>query len=241
MRIRWVTAQANPLRLARRSEPPQLPTEPTWIHVPENENADPPSTGLKARLARVTGSPWFRWTERVITVLLLIWIAHRLWPQLSAWTGVGPVVGETPAFEVETLDGALVTPENLEGRVVVVNFWATWCAPCRLEMPALQELHQRYAGNGLVVLGLSTDAGGEGVVRRFLDEQGYTFPVAMADGGVRRAFGGLPGIPTTFLIDRSGTVRHRVIGLFAPPAIHAAVRRMLEEKALRAGQDRAPL
>jgi peroxiredoxin len=138
-------------------------------------------------------------------------------------------MGSTPDFAFQTLDGARVDRDVLKGQVTIVNFWATWCPPCRVEIPALQDLHEEFAGEGLVVLGLSTDAGGPGAVTAFLEERGVTYPVAMADAATRNAFGGVTALPTTFILDRQGVIRHRVFGFFAPPAMRAAVRRLLEE------------
>lgn len=192
-----------------------------------------PSRRLRAALGRLARSRLVVWGERVLLLALLIFAANRLGPQLGAWTGIGPAAGRgtAPAIDVVTLDGERIGPESLAGRVVVVNFWATWCGPCRIEMPWLQKLHERYAGEGLVVLGLSTDAGGRGPVERLLTERGITYPVAMADHATVRDFGGIRGIPTTFIIDRTGTIRHRVVGIFAQPAMDAAVRRLLTEPA----------
>lgn len=177
--------------------------------------------------------PWWRhaltWGERALWVGVLVFIAVRLGPQAGALLGVGPTLGAAPDFTVETLDGEVVDPATLQGKVVVVNFWATWCPPCRLEVPALQKLHEEFGSEGLVVLGLSTDAGGVAGVREFLDERGVTYPVAMADGAVRRAFGGVTALPTTFIMDRDGVIQHRVFGFFAPPAMSAAVKRLLRQ------------
>jgi thiol-disulfide isomerase/thioredoxin len=127
------------------------------------------------------------------------------------------------------LDGATLDRDALRGQVAIVNFWATWCPPCRVEIPALQDLHEEFGPEGLVVLGLSTDAGGVGAVTTFLAERGVTYPVAMADAMTRNAFGGVTALPTTFILDRDGVIRHRVFGFCAPPAMRAAVRRLLEE------------
>jgi len=85
--------------------------------------------------------------------------------------------------------------------------------------------------DGVVVLGLSTDVGGEQGIRDFLDERRITYSVGRATAEHRRVFGGIPGIPTTFLIDRAGVVRHRVVGYFAPPALAAAVARLVADTA----------
>jgi len=181
------------------------------------------------------------WLERVVFAGLLVFVAIRLGPQLGALIGVSARPDEAPTFELVTLDGDTVRSADLAGRVVVVNFWATWCPPCRLEMPSLQKLHQRRSPDGVVVLGLSMDVGGEEGVRAFLDDRGITYPVGMANGALRSAFGPTPGIPTTFVLDRRGRVRHRVVGYFAPPAMNAAVSRLLEEPAApSAGRASAP-
>ncbi|MEW5929297.1 MAG: TlpA disulfide reductase family protein [Gemmatimonadota bacterium] len=100
-----------------------------------------------------------------------------------------------PAFELRALDGGPVSLEQLRGRVVLVNFWATWCPPCRIEMPGFQRVYEERRDEGFVVVGVSTDQAGEGVVRSFLRERGITFPVAMATGTVVRDFAGSPRSP----------------------------------------------
>lgn len=168
------------------------------------------------------------WVERIVTAALLVFVLVRLGPQLGALTGVGPALGSAPDVDYVTLDGDTIPSRTLMGNVVVVNFWATWCGPCKLEMPSLQKVHEGRAGDGVVVIGLSTDVGGETAVRAFLEERGITYPVGFATHAHRRAFGGLPGTPTTIIIDREGIVRHKVFGYFAPPALNAAVGRLAD-------------
>ena len=182
---------------------------------------------MTAADARPTRKTALVWLERVVTAGLLIFIAVRLGPQVGALVGVATDRGAAPAYTLVTLAGDTVRSEDLAGKVVVVNFWATWCPPCRLEMPSLQKLHERRSGDGVVVLGFATDVGGDGPVRAFLEERGITYPMGRATDEHRRAFGGIPGIPTTFLVDRQGVVRHKVVGYFASPALNAAVTRLL--------------
>lgn len=183
---------------------------------------------------RVPGgpSPWrvaLRWGERLLWVGVLVFAAIRLGPQIGAWTGIGPSLGSVPDFELTLLDGRTLGPADLEGRVAVVNFWATWCPPCRIEIPALQALREDFSEDELAIVGISTDVAGAAEVRAFMAERGVTYDLAMADGGIRRAFGGVSALPTTFILDREGVVRHRVLGFFAPPAMKSAVRRLLSE------------
>ena len=178
--------------------------------------------------------PLLLWLERLFTLGVLVFVIYRLGPQLAAWTGVGPDLGRSPDFAFTALDGREIRSDELAGKVVVLNFWATWCGPCKLEMPALQALHEDRAADDVVVLGLATDVGDGSAVRDFLTERGITYPVGRATNAHRSAFGGIRGIPTTFLIGRDGTVRHRVVGYFAPPAMRAAVTRLVEEEVAEA-------
>ncbi len=174
--------------------------------------------------------PILVWGERLVTLALLVFVVIRLGPQVEALTGIGPDPHEeAPRLDVVTLAGDTLGPNDFAGKVVVVNFWATWCRWCKLEMPSLQHLHERHAGGDLVVLGLATDAGPTAPIEAFLKERGITYPVAQASGAQERAFGGVGGIPTTFVLDRAGTIRYRVVGYFAPPALGAAVSRLLDE------------
>ncbi|MGY8778307.1 MAG: TlpA disulfide reductase family protein, partial [Longimicrobiales bacterium] len=161
---------------------------------------------------------------------LLVFALYRLGPQLGALTGVGPDLGSAPDYTFTALDGTPVDSEALKGQVVVLNFWATWCGPCKLEMPSLQSLHEDRGKDGVVVLGLATDAGDGSVVDAFLHEQGITYAVGRATSNHRRSFGGVSMIPTTYLIDRDGIVRHKVVGYFAPPAMRVAVNRLVAEE-----------
>jgi len=176
--------------------------------------------------------PVVRWTERIFWVAVALFAINRLGPQLSAWTGIGPTLGQAPAFSVTTLDGSTLTSDDLRGRTVVLNFWATWCLPCRLEMPALQALHDEMDPDQVQVIGISVDVT-RGPVADYLAEHEITYPIGMASGELRRAMGGITAVPTTFIIDPDGVIQHRVLGYFAPPAMRAAVRRAVEAQADR--------
>ena len=123
---------------------------------------------------------------------------------------------EIPAFQLKDLDGKVVKLSDYKGKPVVLDFWATWCQPCRASLPHLNELHQRYNERGLVVLGLSVDDGGPQRVRRFADHLGLKFRLAMADERVLDTFGPIRSIPTTFFIDKKGQVVRRVVGYIDP-------------------------
>ena len=156
---------------------------------------------------------------------LLLW---RFGPQVGAALGLGRGSDPAPPFEVVTLDGDTLRLADLEGRVVLLNFWATWCAPCRLEMPGFQRVWEDYRDDGVVVVGLSTDRGDRGAVERWVRERGITYPVAFAPAAVVRAYGGARVLPTSILITPDARVAHRIEGFYAEPALRAAIRRLLD-------------
>ena len=167
--------------------------------------------------------------EMLAWIALAVFLGYRIWPQVAAAFGVASANAAAPSFALATLDGDTITSEQLRGKVVLVNFWATWCPPCRVEMPGFQAVYQEKRDRGFVVLGISTDAGGSDRVRTFLRDRQITYPVAMATPSVVRDFGGANVLPTSFLIDRQGRIRNEVKGAFASFALGQAVDRLLDE------------
>ncbi|WP_353266708.1 TlpA disulfide reductase family protein [Gemmatimonas sp.] len=172
-----------------------------------------------------------RWLSlpNLVTAAVMLWAAPRCWPHVEALVGVQQREARRPDFAVATRTGETLTMASLRGRVVLVNVWATWCGPCRAEMPALQQLSEAYKAEGMVLLGLSVDRGAAAKVDAFLAERGITYPVAIIGGDVLAALGGVRGYPTSFLIDRAGVVRHTVMGPVAPLTLRPAIQRLLAE------------
>jgi len=164
-----------------------------------------------------------------VTVLVLVWAAPRLLPHLGAVVGIGSGPNTTPAYRYVSLDGGELSSDSLRGQVVLVNFWATWCAPCRAEMPLLEMMHKRHTADGFTVVGLAVDRVSTAQVRAFVEDRGVTYPNAHVGAEAERVFGGVRGYPTSFLIDRSGRIRHTVLGPVAPLSLEPAVRRLLAE------------
>ena len=126
-----------------------------------------------------------------------------------------------PALELERLEGGTLALEDLRGKVVLLNIWATWCAPCRAEMPAMQRVYEDLREDGLEIVAVAVDdvpgtrqpdGRTEGIVSQFVEEYGLTFPILLdPTGGTERLYG-VTGLPTTFLIDREGRIRAREMG-----------------------------
>ncbi len=122
--------------------------------------------------------------------------------------------GETaPNFVMPTLDGHTFRLEDYGGRVVVLNFWATWCAPCRVEIPDLIEMQSELGEARVRFVGISVDHEPEGVVRAFVEEAGINYPIVIDDGTVSDRYGGVYALPMTFVIDRDGVIRRSKTGL----------------------------
>ena len=136
-----------------------------------------------------------------------------------------------PDFTLETLDGPAMTLSDLRGQVVLINFWTTWCPPCRAEMPAIQEVYDQYRDQGFTVLAvdlMESDA----QVMDFVEEMELTFPILMdRDEGVSERYR-IKSIPTTYFVDRSGVIQDIVIGGPMPHAfIETKVTALLTEDA----------
>ena len=131
-----------------------------------------------------------------------------------------------PDFSVTTFDGRKLTPSALRGKVAILNFWATWCGPCRMEIPHFIALQKKYADR-LVIIGLSADETGQDGVEQFVAAQKMNYPVAMASPELQSAFGGIVGLPTTFVVDREGRVVQKHVGLYGAETFDLEVRALL--------------
>jgi len=117
-----------------------------------------------------------------------------------------------PNFHLRDLNGHSVALSDLRGKVVLLNFWATWCGPCRVEMPAMEELYRTFSRNDFEILAVSTDAQGVSVTRPFQQENHLTFPILHdADYRVGLTYGAR-SLPMTFMVDRQGIIRHQIFG-----------------------------
>jgi len=131
-----------------------------------------------------------------------------------------------PQFNLQDTSGKPVKLSDYKGKVVILDFWATWCPPCRAEIPNFVDLQKEYGKQGLAVIGVSLDDGVEGVAD-FAKANGINYPIVMGDQAVVAAYGGIEAIPTTFVIDQTGNVVARHQGFTDKSEFEAEIKKLL--------------
>jgi peroxiredoxin len=147
----------------------------------------------------------------------------------NAAKAASPALTPAPLFELTGVDGKPVKLADYKGKVVILDFWATWCGPCRRGIPDLMSLYDQYKGKGFMVVGLSVDRGGMGAVKQFATANKMNYPVVLADPGTQSAYGGMYSIPTAFLIDQKGNIRKKYVGLQPKERLEKDVQALLSE------------
>ena len=138
-----------------------------------------------------------------------------------------------PDFTLEDASGVPVRLSQFRGKVVLLNFWATWCVPCRTETPWFVEFHETYKGRGLAVLGVSLDDDGWKAVKPYIDKMKVDYPVMVGSRDVAARYGGLSSLPVTLIIDKAGRIAVTHVGLCPKGEYEAAINALLAE-AMRA-------
>lgn len=140
----------------------------------------------------------------------------------------GEVGSRLPEFSLKTLDGREVASSQLRGKVVLIDYWATWCAPCKQEMPGYQKLADRYGPRGLAVVGMKFDAMADTIdPLKFAKSIGVRYPLAVPNDDLNLKFGGIEGLPTTMIYDRNGVLRKKIIGFEYTAVVEAALTALL--------------
>jgi len=165
----------------------------------------------------------------VIAAMLVVGLRsarHRQAPPAAQLKG-----GAAPDFTLQTLDGNTVHLSDYRGKAVLLNFWATWCGPCKIEMPWFVELQKQYGAAGLQILGVAMDDASPGEIAKFAKDLGVNYPVLIGKEAVGDAYGGVDYLPESFFIDRNGKVLDKVLGLKGRGEIEDNVKKILASSA----------
>ena len=184
-------------------------------------------------------TPFSSYVVRAVVALALIAVAAGLFLRSYSSQGVQSAsaiavsppdswVGRTaPEFSLRSLNDKLVRLADFRGRVALVNFWATWCAPCRVEMPSLVNLRAKYRDQGFEVIGVSVDDNDRSKVEDFVKEVRADYPILLKDGSVVDAYGGTRFLPQSFIVGRDGKVIAHIVGMRSTDELEAEIKKAL--------------
>jgi peroxiredoxin len=162
----------------------------------------------------------------VVVSLMLVFGIQKT--RHASQNGAGQLQGQpAPDFALASLDGKTLRLSDYRGKAIVLNFWATWCEPCKVEMPWFIELQNKYRQQGLQVLGVAMDDSGPKEIGEFAQKMGVNYPVMIGKEAVGDQYGGIPYLPSTFYISRDGKVIDRVSGLVSKSEIEADIQKAL--------------
>jgi len=169
----------------------------------------------------------------VAALALMLWTGIRQSRSVRSGEGVrvGAVKGKiAPEFELQDLNGNIIHLSDYRGKAVLLNFWATWCAPCKEEMPWFVDLQNKYGTQGLQVIGVAMDDAGRDAIAKFSKEMGVNYAILLGTEKVADAYGGVEALPTTFYISRDGKIVSRVFGLATHGEIEDKIKTTLSQQ-----------
>ena len=135
-----------------------------------------------------------------------------------------------PDFSLESLDGKTTHLSDFRGKAVLLNFWATWCGPCKIEMPWFVDFQKQYGSQGLQIIGVAMDDASKEDIGKFAKDMGVNYPILIGKEALGDQYGGIPGLPETFLIARDGKIVDKIIGLRGKAEIEDAIKEALNTR-----------
>lgn len=194
---------------------PQAPQAPE--NSPQEKHTDP-----KPKL--------FAGVLLAVALVVGLYYVNRYWisPAVRAQTKTNSSHPQAPEFSLTDIAGHPLKLDDYKGKVVVLDFWATWCGPCRIEIPGFVELQKRYATQGFTMIGISMDDSPEPVVD-FYKEFQMNYPVAVGNDRLGELYGGMEGLPTTFVIGRDGRIYAKHIGATDPAVFETEIKQLLAQ------------
>jgi len=168
--------------------------------------------------------------KRFILVLLPLVIVLFVCAKTEKTSIFGNNSSQAPDFTVKDLKGREISLSNYSGKVVFLNFWATWCAPCKAEIPDFIEAYKQYKDKGMEIIGISVDRISQKSVLKFVEKYKINYPVVMGTDKIQKDYEPGPYVPTTIIIDQEGKIRHRHIGYMSKETLKDYFQKLTEEK-----------
>lgn len=156
----------------------------------------------------------FKQIGGIVIIGIFSLLAFSLSGQVFSQTGYESQERMASDFTLQTIEGETLSLSDFKGKVIILDFWATHCPPCRQEIPNFVKLYNKYEDKGLVVVGISLDHSAENV-RKFCQKNGVNYPVVMGNEELVKRYGGIRYIPTTFVVDRKGNITKKFVGFTA--------------------------
>jgi thiol-disulfide isomerase/thioredoxin len=177
----------------------------------------------------------------VLCVVILAMVASGKYLSRNRHSSASSLVGDVrgrsaPDFELVSLDGKRVKLSDFRGKAVLLNFWATWCTPCKQEMPWFVDLQKKYGSEGLVVVGVAMDDSETSKIAEFAGQMGVNYPVLLGTDKVSEDYGNVQYLPTSFYIDRDGKFVGKGVGLLGRKEVEANVQKALASHVIGANE-----
>jgi len=206
------------------SLPGGIPSETTGAEAPQTPA--PVQASKRDPLALVVVA--------VIVAAMLFFGFHMARRTDTAAASGAPTIKAAPDFTLTSLEGKNISLTDYRGKAVLLNFWATWCGPCKIEMPWFVELQNQYGAQGLQIVGVAMDDSSKEDIAKFVKDMGVNYPVLIGKEAVGDAYGGVPALPESFFISRDGKIVDRIMGLEGKAEIEDAIKKALNAQAAAA-------
>src|SRR5579863_256896 len=166
-----------------------------------------------------------------VVALMLYFGYHKARRQGAPFTPRLTESSPAPDFSLQSLDGKATHLSDFRGKAVLLNFWATWCGPCKIEMPWFVDFQNQYGSQGLQIVGIAMDDASKEDIAKFAKDMGVNYPILLGKESVGDQYGGVPALPETFVVARDGKILDKIMGLKGKGEIEEDIQKALDTQA----------